>query len=923
MAIGFALAAVTGVAAAAGDYETALEYFETGRHAEAVIELRNVLAESPENVTARVLLGRALLGVDKPREAATELEKALALGGDENLILVPLGQVYLQLLQPEKVLTSIILPRGKDPRVDGEILLLHGDATLLLGNLKYAEQNYIEAGNLVPRDARPLIGRARIALARGRSAEAIVLLDEALTYDPDSADAWALKGTTDRDNGRIDQAERALSKALEIDADHEKALSARAALRLQRGAEEGARADLKRLRSLNPVDLEGLYLESLLLFREGKHAEAVELLHANAEILRQIDDDYRKKVPHAQLMLGIVKFFDGEYQQAGDLLKKFTGRFPDHAGARQYLAATYLNLGEWDAVVRTLAPSPGDDLTDDPATLSLLAEAYRANGYFDRATQIYKRALEISPDQVGLGIGLAESQFAAGRIDKAIADIEALIDDIPDWIDPQIVLARMYVKAGYLDKGHAVASMLVKRVPDNPRVQNLIGAVEMARGNFTAARRRFVLATEADAADLLPKLNIARLAVREGDVDAGVVSYLEVIDEYPNAADPRYEMAEVYLARGEIDAAADQLNVLLQQRPNTMRAKLGMLRVRLARNEIDKLEDAIFEVSEQFPNNPEALLQSARIYMALDDFENARLMLRRASENAQFDADTLYLVAYEQLSIGDAGAAQWSLTKALSGNQRHLGALTLTVIVRIALEKWEEADEALQTLQTLYPRRVETALAAGDLRLARSDYPGAVAAFVRAHKLAPSRATVRRLFSAQVAAGDTDAALKTIRVWILVAPDDLGSRHLLAERLTDAGELRAAQLVYEGILKYDANDPVVANNLAVIYQKRGDRRALEFAARAAETMPGDPNFMDTYGWILAENGEPERGLEILRDAYTRQSTNEEIRYHIALALLQLGRDKAAQRELNAAIASEREFPSRPRAQALLEDMDNN
>jgi Tfp pilus assembly protein PilF len=87
-----------------------------------------------------------------------------------------------------------------------------------------------------------------------------------------------------------------------------------------------------------------------------------------------------------------------------------------------------------------------------------------------------------------------------------------------------------------------------------------------------------------------------------------------------------------------------------------------------------------------------------------------------------------------------------------------------------------------------------------------------------------------------------------------------------------------------------------------------------------EIAPNEPGFLDTYGWVLAENGDPERGLKILRDAYTRQSTNEEIRYHIALTLVRMERGEAARRELSAAIASERSFPSKNEAVALLQKL---
>jgi tetratricopeptide (TPR) repeat protein len=76
------------------------------------------------------------------------------------------------------------------------------------------------------------------------------------------------------------------------------------------------------------------------------------------------------------------------------------------------------------------------------------------------------------------------------------------------------------------------------------------------------------------------------------------------------------------------------------------------------------------------------------------------------------------------------------------------------------------------------------------------------------------------------------AALKTIRVWILLHPDDLDSRHNLAEKLISAGQYRSAQLVYEGILKRSKNNLLLLNNLAFVAQNLGDERALAYATKA-------------------------------------------------------------------------------------------
>lgn len=913
------LAALQPVAARPNFYEAALDLYAAGEFSAAAIELRNALQESPGNVPARVLLGQVLLRQDKPREAAAELEKGLELGGDQNLILIPLGQVYMQLLEPEKILTGVIAP-GTDAAVDGEILLMHGDAALILGDLNYAQGSYAEARERIPQDARPLLGAARIALARGKDAVADELIAAAVELDPASAQAWTLRGMVLRDRGDYAAARDALDRALSLDPQSTKALGARAAMLLDAGDETAAVADIAVLREANPNDLEGLYLHSWMLLNEGEHERALQLLAERAEVFRGIALEYREKLPQTELLFGMVSFLSDEYEQAVAHFTKFLARFPKHDGARRYLAATYLAAGDWDNVIRTLNTAPGEELPSHPATLSLLAEAFRENGNFSRSIRLYDRALEISPHHAGLTMGLAASRFAAGQRAQAISALEELSARSPDLREAKVRLIGMYVEDGREHDALPLAAALTKTQPDDAGLQNLLGATMMAAGRFKAAQKQFELAAELDPADPLPRLNQARLALRTDNLAAAIGQYRAVLEREPDSIDASLELADALIRHGDAEAAAPLIETVVERQPDNLKARLARLWVRVARGESQQLETDIFELTQQLPDDPVAQIGIARIYAAVGDMDNARLLLRRAGENAGFNAVYLYEIALEQLSLGDAGNAHWAVTKALNGNPRHLGALAFRVVVLLALERYDDAEEALAALQAAYPERSETYLARGDLLRAAGKLEEAVEAYAAAHRIVPTRATVRRLFEAQVEIGDVKAALRTIRVWILLHPDDMGSRHALAEKLIAAGEYRPAQLVYEGILKRSGDDPLVLNNLAFVLQKMRDERAIDYARQAVEIAPEQPGFLDTYGWILAENGEPERGLEILRDAQTRQSTNEEIRYHIALALLRMDRADAARRELSAALSSERGFPSRADAAALLEEL---
>lgn len=913
------LSCIVGAAAYGSSYESALELHAAGRYSAATIELRNALQESPEDVPARVLLGVVLLEQGKLREAAAELEKGLGLGGDRNLILVPLGQIYLQLLEPKSVLSKVI-PPGTDPIADGEILLLHGDAALLLGDLGYAEKSYADTRERLPRDARPLLGEARVALARGQEAVADEKIASAIEIDPDSAAVWTLKGMVHRDRAQYDLARKALDRALELDPKSTKALGARAALLLDLGEQTAAAVDIDELRAINPSDLEGLYLQSWLLVSNNEHERAKALLQETAQSLSDLSEEHREKIPQTELLFGIVNFLTEDYTDAIENFSAFLARFPGHSGATRYLAATYLAAGDWDQVIRTLNPAQGDELPADPAILSLLAKAFRISGNSKQAIKAYERALEIAPGQPDFALGLATSRFAAGNTEVAIAALEQLIQKTPEFHAAQVELVSMYGAVGRLPDALVLARQLAAAEANSAPMQNLLGAILMETGHWVDAKKYFLRAEKLDPNDILARLNQARLAWRMEQPSAAIEHYRSALKQMPDSSEAQLELAEALIAQSDIDGAAELVQTLLERDRLNAKGRLADLWIQLARGELEDVTTDIYELLQDLPGNIVVQLGVARLYRAIGDLDNARLWLRRAGETAGFKADPLYEIAREQLALGDASDAQWSLTKALNGNPRHLGALAYRVRVLLGLDRLDDAKEAWANLNAIYPQRSETHLAAGDLLRADGELAAAIVKYDLAYRTASTRTTVRSLFEAQVESGDVAAALRTIRVWILLHPDDLESRHSLAEKLISVGQYRPAQLVYEGILKRTEDDPFLLNNLAFVAQKLGDDRAIEYAMKAIQIAPDQPRFLDTYGWILAENGEPERGLEILRDAFSRQSTNQEIRYHIALALLRMERTGAARRELDAALISERDFSSRAEAKILFENL---
>jgi tetratricopeptide (TPR) repeat protein len=117
---------------------------------------------------------------------------------------------------------------------------------------KLAEASATNALTLVPGDTGLLLLRARALAGQRRFADAITDLDQAITIDPQLADAYVYRASAMRQDDALVSAELDLDKALALDPQHPEALLERGILRRIKGDDAGARDDWQALVAAAP-----------------------------------------------------------------------------------------------------------------------------------------------------------------------------------------------------------------------------------------------------------------------------------------------------------------------------------------------------------------------------------------------------------------------------------------------------------------------------------------------------------------------------------------------------------------------------------------------------------------------------------------------------------------------------------------------
>jgi putative PEP-CTERM system TPR-repeat lipoprotein len=208
----------------------------------------------------------------------------------------------------------------------------------------------------------------------------------------------------------------------------------------------------------------------------------------------------------------------------------------------------------------------------------------------------------------------------------------------------------------------------------------------------------------------------------------------------------------------------------------------------------------------------------------------------------------------------------------------------------------------------------------GDVLMAEKKFAQAGKAYDAAYALGRSGAIVMRAHAAYTQAGRSEDAEARLNQWLKGAPDDPVVRLYAADASLRSGNYKRAIEHYERLLQRQPENIVALNNLAWCYQQVKDPRAVATAERAYKLKPDNPAVADTLGWMLVEQGNVRRGVELLREAAKRAPKAAEVRYHYAQALVRNGDRGEARKELEGLLADFPAFPQHKQALAMLQDL---
>lgn len=887
----------------------ARQYQQKGDDKAAIIQLKNVLQKNPDDAEARYLLGTIYNKTGELQSAEKELRRALNLGMSPAKVLPDLGRTLLNLGQFQQILDET--KQLSESKSSAEILTLRGNAFLALGKTKEGKELFEQALQDKPGYSDALIGMARYSLV-GKDIEAATRFSEqAVTQNPEDADAWFFRGDLLRVQGKTDLALAAYDQVVKLRPSNASALINKAFIEINTGKFEAAKADIDAARKVAPGSLMAFYTQALLDFSQKKYTAAL-------ESLQQVLSKSPEHLPSV-LLAGAVQLELGSIPQAEQHLKFYLDRDPGNLYARKLMVSVLLKNRQPQRAIALLNPAL-KNVQQDPQLLALAGESYMQAKDFVKATEYFEAASRISPENAMLHTALSMSKLGEGDNSRAVAELEKATKLDPKSAQAGILLVMTHLRLKEFDKALATARTLEKEHPDNPFIQNLKGGIYLSKKDKPNARASFEKALSLQPTYFPAVANLAQLDLQDKKPDAAKKRFEAILQKDKKNIQAMTALSGIALNQGQNKEATAWLERASQENPDALQPAMVLAAHYLRIGEKQKSLNFVKKLQATHPNNADVLDLLAQAQFANDDKAGALESYNKLAAMLPDSPLAQFRIASLHIAMENLPAASDALKKTLALKPDYLDAKLAQIMLETRKGNNDTAIALSREIQKQHAKSPVGYAAEGDLQMRQKNPALAAKAYEQAWGLNKDPALMIKLHASLSRTGKGKEANIRLLQWLKERPDDTSARMYLAGIYLADQQMKSAIEQYRIILRESPDYVPALNNLATAYQQEKDPLALEYAEKAYKLAPESPAILDTLGWILVEQGNTTRGLPLLQKAVSLAPDLTEIRYHFVLGLVKAGDKAKARKELEQLLATGKDFPDINKARTLLQQI---
>ena len=882
-------------------YESALTYSHQQQWREAELELRNSLKINPNYLPARLLLGRVLLQTEQWPSAEKELTLALDGGAAADPLVFDVIRTLLAQQKADEA--SFMLTRFVELQQLPSYRLMQANLAKL--RFQYPEAATIYSSLVKTTTAETKLTAELSAEARYEYADLLfkqqqyALVDAELAQiSKDSTQARKvalLQAKLFQNQQKLPQAEAIYSELLQRDANNAAAIIGKAQLLIARNALTDALALVVKFRELQPNNPYGQLLHASILGLQGDESGENRLLKQIQQQLASFDSAVRE-AEDVLMLSAMLDFSDEKYEQVITKLNRYQQLYPNNSQVSQLLAQSYLQSNDPQVASKHIREA----IVQNPSDANL----YLISAAIARAEKDTKLELTVLQEAVGrfanndaIRRGYVQALLRNQQQAKARDFLGLNNKNSETMLADQLLLGYLQLETGLLKDALATAQTLLDLTNSKVEVFQFAGDVSAKTGDQKLAAQLYQQALVLDADYKPALLSLASLKLQQQDWQGASSIYQQILSKTPDDQLVLQLLADAAIKLRQLPAAIGYLEQLNADDSSSAPARMALLELYLQTGDTSKAGALAEQLTEQMSIAPTLYLAKARLALTEQNLEQVRhntaILYGLWYDNAVrlVDLADLQLRAQDQQGLA-ATLQRLSELKAPAAQQQFL-----LVRHQLMLGEFSNGLKNLKKLTSQIGSTVETQELEAHLLIGLGQLSDA--ARLLEPLLAKSDSPTHLVLLLHCRQSDTAAVTNILQTWLAKHPNDLNATLLLAEQLTNAGQQQHAITLYQQspLLNSQA---ILQNNLANLLLSVDATSALKWAEQAHNSMPEQPDILDTYGIALAKAGKLNEALTTLRDAEIRLPQSGLVQMHLAETLWLLKRPSEAKMALSKA-----------------------
>ena len=569
----------------------------------------------------------------------------------------------------------------------------------------------------------------------------------------------------------------------------------------------------------------------------------------------------------ARLLLAQVHEANGDLPSAEKELRRALEAGVARDRAVPALLEALLRTGQAQKAIDEAAALPVESAEARAQVSTTLGRAHASLGKFDEARRAFEQALAVKPDQVGAKAGLisllartdraqavaqtaellkqapeapealelaADVELAAGRMEPARDLLGRLLQRVPNDIAARAKMAAALIDLKQYDAAKAQLDELGRRAPSAPGYLQLLGTLELRRGNLAAAR------------------DAAQNALRVGP------EYLPAVALAANVA-----LADNTPAQAERHA-----RTLVDQAPDWPLGYRLLAAAYLRMNAPDRALQALQPMLARGVQDAQLLAVAGEAALKRDDFALAAQYFEKAARLEPSDPAKRTGLALARLSGGERERGMADLEAAAQLDTGSFQADYALISARLRERQYDEALAAIDALDKKQPKNPLVANLRGASLAMKGDLDGARKAFEAALALQPTyHPAAANLAALDERQNRPDDAKKRFEAILAADPKNVQALLALAQHTVRHGGAKEQVRQYlERARSADREAPAPVLALAGWHLDNGTpREAIALLQDVLAKQPDRPEFLELLGAAYTRAGDPGPAL----DAYER------------------------------------------------------